>query len=99
MESYINLNPTNRAIYAKKGTDYVNLVNQEYGPTRPYFVYHYNDATATTPTKTIYSSYVTYPDVTSSNNSSLLYVAGKIYDSGANAVSYRLKNLVDLKWR
>lgn len=98
MESYINLNPTNRAIYAKRGTSYVHLVNREYGPTRPYFVYHYNDATAIVPTRTIYASYKTYPDLTSSTRDSVLYVAKNIYDSGANAVSYKLQNIVNLKW-
>ncbi len=99
MESYINLNPTNRAIYAKSGTNYINLVNREYGPTRPYLVYHYNDATSPVPTKTIYHNYTTYPDITSSNRDTILYVAKNIYDSGANAVSYKLKNIVDLKWK
>ena len=41
------------------------------------------------PTKTIYHNYTTYPDITSSNRDAILYVAKNIYDSGANAVSYK----------
>lgn len=100
MDSYINLNPTNRAIYVKEGSKYINVANREFGKVRPYFVYHYNDATAPSPTITVYSDYTTYPDATSgSERDSLLYVARAVYDSGANAVSFRLKNIVDLIWK
>lgn len=99
MDSHININPTNRAIYAKEGTTFVNLANREFGKVRPYFVYHCNDATATVPTVTFYYDYYDYPDVTSSNNSSLLYIAKNVYDTGANPVSIYLKNVVSIGWR
>lgn len=100
MDAYINLNPTNRAVYVKDSTKYVNVVNREFGQVRPYFVYHYNDATSPSPTKTIYSNYTTYPDASSgTTRDSLLYVARATYDSGANPVSFNLRTIVDLLWK
>lgn len=97
-DAYITLNPTNRAIFVKNSTGYVNVVNREYGPVRPYLVYHYNNATSSSPTKTVYSKYTTYPDATGSSKTALLYNAKAVYDSGANALSFTMRNIVDLLW-
>lgn len=97
-DAYITYKPTNRALYVKEGTTYKNVSNREYGDAHPYTVYHYNDVYS--PTATLETSFPirTYPDVTDSTNLSFLYVGWKIYESGANPVTYKLNNVVTLEW-
>lgn len=95
---YININPTNRALYVKEGTTYKNVANREFGIIRAYNVYHYNDATAPDPTATTSFPTVDYPDVTSSTNGNLLYTAYEVHRTGALAVNYLLKNQVAVNW-
>ncbi|MGO1470476.1 MAG: hypothetical protein ACTHW2_10685 [Tissierella sp.] len=98
-DAYIQVNPKNRAIYAKKNGKFINLVNKEFGPVRPYVVYHANDATATKPTVTSWYSRKNYPNPTPGNSSDLLYNAKAIYDTGASPISFKLNKIVRLRWR
>lgn len=95
---YININPMNRALYVKEGTTYKNVANREYGTVRAYNVYHFNDANSSTGAKETNFPPVSYPDVTSSTNGSLLYTAYEVYRTGALAVNYLLKNQVSVQW-
>lgn len=99
MDSYINMNPVNRAIYAKKDGKFVNLVNREFGKVRPYFIYHCNDATSSVPTVTIYYNYKDYPDANNNDNTSLLKLAKVIYDNDANPLNFRLEHIIGIRWR
>lgn len=98
VDCYININPTNRAIYTKDGTAYKNVANREYGLVRPYSVYHYNDATTATGTSETTFPSRTYPDVTTATRDDLLYVAYQIHSNNALPVNLLLKNIVGFRW-
>lgn len=95
MDSYINLNPINRAIYVKEGTTYKNVYNVEHGLVRPYFIYHYNDASSVTPAEIRAIPESEYPEA---DKDSVMMVAGYTYSHGGNPLYTQLKNVVDLAW-
>lgn len=98
-DCYININPTNRALYVKDGSTYKNVANREYGLTRPYNVYHYNNAAVPSGAVTTNFPSKTYPDVTTSTRDDLLYTAYQVHVSGAVAVNFLLKNVVSFRWK
>jgi hypothetical protein len=99
IDCYGNINPINRAIYVKDGSDYKNVVNREYGFVRPYSVYHYNNANSPTGAAVTNFPEERYPDATGSMKDALLYNAYKVYTSEAAAVNFLLKNRVSFEWK
>lgn len=100
IDSYININPTQRTLFVKDGNNYEAVYYNEFGPTHPYLVYHYNDATINDPAAIINLEKRSYPDIIKHGtcDEKVLDIGRDIYLYGAMPLRLTIANAVGFQW-